>query len=276
MGSFKFWLKVVQNSLVAGLATWVTAILSNGADWFANYKILASLIMAIGVLGASVWHLGAAHHVYARKEEQLPSLGDSAQKWCMGIGGLAMIWSTVLALIYLNSTCQTIIALDAVIIFTYSRFLSRHWITKNVVIAFTCTSPVLLGWSSGSHNHPAVPWGIAIAFFVYLVRETLKDATDRKANHGFRLTLPLWLGVPKARKIAGCFMLPALTCFLLFGLTLVNYSWYVFLPYTCAAFPLLATTHSLWFQADGQERREAKQLMVGSVWLIATFFALAL
>ena len=142
------------------------------------------------------------------------------------------------------------------------------------MIAFVCASPILLGWFAGHRLNPSVPYGITVTFFAYLTREIVKDIQDREANHGYRHTLPLWLGATTARKIAAGVMTVSLVSLAIFGLKLWSDTWYALLPYIIVWRYLLAAAYSLAFSPVGSEVRESKQILLGSCWLMLTFFLL--
>jgi len=194
MSSLTFWIKVARPAqcLIAGIATYVIALLSNGHDWFTASNIAASMTMFIGVMGASLFHYGAARRIYARKYWDMV---EASRPWVLiTLGIIIFCFSSLIAFIYLPKSCFWITIINSLGISLYARVLSKHWSTKNVVIAFICTTPVLMGWLSGNNLHPALPYFFAIAFFSYLGREIFKDINDMKANNGIRVTLPIWLG----------------------------------------------------------------------------------
>lgn len=194
MRSLKFWIKVTRPTqcLIAGLATYVIALLSNGHDWLTASKIASSLSMSICVLGASLFHYGAANKMYARKNWDLVEV---TKPWILIIlGSMAFLVSSLIAYCYLPKICVCITIVNSLGIGFYSRVLSRHWSTKNPFIAFICSTPVLIGWLSGNNMHPSLPYFFAIVFFSYLGREIFKDINDIEVNGGIRVTLPIWLG----------------------------------------------------------------------------------
>jgi len=214
--SFKFWLKVTRldQCLIAALATWVIALLSNGHDWWSVNKIAASMTMFIGVMGASVFHYGAARKMYARKYWDLI---DGSRPWILiTVGSPLIITAVSIAFCYLPRICFWIAIVDTVSISLYAIILSKYWITKNTVIAFVCTTPVLMGWLAGNHIHPALPYFFVMVFFSYLGREIFKDINDIEANKGLRVTLPIWLGsIQKALWVAYTSILLSCICLLL-------------------------------------------------------------
>ncbi|MEK7570410.1 MAG: UbiA family prenyltransferase [Patescibacteria group bacterium] len=200
MRSLQFWIKVTRpmQALLGGLATYIVATLSDGQDWFAPVKLAAAGVMFMGVAGASIFHYGAAHQMYARKDWDRIEVRQPAL--LISLGGLMMFMSSALALAILPSICFWITTFNAVAVSCYARWLAKHWVTKNVVIAFVCTTPVLIGWLSGQHTHPALPYLTVATFFAYWTREIIKDYLDMKADDGIRVTLPLWLGPAKAHR----------------------------------------------------------------------------
>lgn len=275
MRSLNYCLQVVrpQLILITALATWIVAMLSNGPDWFTTPKIASPIVMALSVLGASLYHFGAANPMYTRKSESL-SIGPLVRAGLIVLGLAGMFGAACIAFAYLNSICQMIVIIDSVIIVAYASILSRHWLTKNLLIAFVCVSPVLLGLFSGHRLHPSVPYGITVTFFAYLAREIIKDIQDRVANNGYRMTLPLWLGVKPARRIAAGIIVVALIVLGVFGIKLQGYHWYVFMPYIMAWWCFSIASYSLAFRSAGKEVKESKQVLLGSCWLMLIFFLL--
>lgn len=214
MRSLKFWYKVTrpEQCCIAGCAAWLTALLSNGPLWFTPEKIAAGLVMFCAVLGASLIHYGLANKMYARKYWDLVEV--DRPDILVQLGSLAFLFAVEIALYFLPLPCTAIVIADALAIAAYSLKLSRHWTTKNLTIAFVCTTPVLVGWLSGHRLHPVVPYLICAAFFAYLAREIIKDYTDLKANNGIRVTLPMWLGVENALRVAAVCVVACILCLL--------------------------------------------------------------
>lgn len=200
--------------IAAALTTWGVALLSNGSDHFTTPKIAAAISTGMGVLGASVFHYGAANKMYARKFWDLVDV--KRPRLLVAVGTLLMAASAGVTWRLLPNECFWLVVFDAIAILLYSRILSKHWITKNVAIALVCTTPVLLGWFSGHHAHPALPYIGAVAFCAYFAREIVKDVHDVRANRGIRVTLPISIGVKGALRIAGVLMAGAtISAFLL-------------------------------------------------------------
>lgn len=275
MSSFNFCLKIVrpQHMLLAAISTWVIAMLSNGQHYFTTAKLASPIVMALSVMGASLYHFGAANPMYTRKSETL-SVRPTVRIALIAFGLAILIGAVYMSSAYLNPACRRIVSIDAIIIVAYAGILSRHWLTKNLLIAFVCASPVLMGWFAGDRLHPAVPYGITVTFFAYLAREIVKDVQDRKANHGYRHTLPLWLGLVPARRIAATVLIVALTTMVIFGFKLLDYNIYALAPCFLAGGYFLAASHSLAFRRPGTEIAESKQILIGSFWLMLTFLFL--
>ena len=275
MRSFNSCMRIArpQHMLLAALTTWVMAMLSNGPHWFTPVKVAAPIVMALCVFGASLFHFGMANPMYSRKSESLAVRNPLILMALVTIGFDGMLTAIAIAFAYLNDACKALVVIDAIIIILYPELLSRHWRTKNGVIAFVCVSPILLGWFSGHRLSPSVPYGIGMAFFSFLAREIVKDIQDRIVNHGYRWTLPLWLGIVSARYIAGACMLASMIIVGFFGATLWQYSWHAVIPYVCASGYFLATTLSLFLSCAGRrEAKESRQILLGNAWMILTFF----
>ena len=202
--------------IAAAFGTWVVALLSNGPDPVSSNKVAASVAMGLTVLAASIFHYGAANRMYARKVWDLVKVENPAGLIVTGL--VIFVASCLVAAVYLPWECSAIATIDAIIVVLYARVLSKRWITKNTVIAFACTTPILMGWLAGHRLHPVVPYAIAISFSAYLAREIVKDIQDIRANQGIRVTLPIQIGVVGAMRIAGIFAaLSAIVTASLFG-----------------------------------------------------------
>lgn len=279
MSSLKYYFKLVtfQHMLMAGLSTWVVAILSDGGSWFAINKLIASSAIALSVMGASLYHFGAAHYMYARKTERFASTDQKTVTKLIILGLMCISIAIIASLVYLNLACKSIVLIDALIIILYSRVLSRYWWTKNPLIAFVCISPILLGWFTGQRLHPYVPHVIFAVFFAFLTREIVKDVQDRIANHGLRLTLPLWLGVAKARTIAGITMVISVIFLSVLYLDIRVITWPEILFGFLALLPYSLALYSLLFNKQGgHEKRESAYIIKGTACLLALFLSFAL
>lgn len=212
MSSLKFWIKVTRpvQCLLAACATWVIALLSNGPLWFTTEKIAGGGVIFLMVLGSSVYHYGAAHKMYARKSWDLVEVQHP--ELLVLLGYRCFMWAIAIAALFLPLSCMVITVISAIAIMCYAQFLSKHWATKNVVIAFVCTTPILIGWLSGHRMHPAIPYFVGFTFFGYWAREIIKDLQDIKANHGIRVTLPMWIGPQRAMLLALCFTVCGIGC----------------------------------------------------------------
>jgi 4-hydroxybenzoate polyprenyltransferase len=248
-------------------------MLSNGPEAFSVYKVIAPIVIALTVLGASLYHFGAANPMYTRKNEALSATKPARIALVFG-GVIAMLAAMKITSHYLNSMCQLIVVIDAVIIIAYAGILSRYWLSKNLLMTFVCVSPVLLGWFAGERLHPDVPYGIALTFFAYLAREITKDIQDIKANHGHRITLPIWLGIIPARRITAVVIAIALAILAVFGARLLAYDWYVLLPYCGVWYFWFKATASLFSNAGQTGAKESQQILLGSACLMINFLLL--
>jgi len=187
--------------LAAGLGTWVVALVSNGPDIASANKIAAAVSMGLSCLAASIYHYGAAHYMYQRKwydpvEIKQPRL-------LVTCGVIIFSLSITIAWMYLPANCVGIAVFNAVAISFYARIFSKTWLTKNLIIACVCTTPIVLGWWAGSHTPAILPFACGIVFFAHLAREIIKDVQDIRANHGVRITLPIKFGITGAMRLAG-------------------------------------------------------------------------
>lgn len=221
MSTLKFVYKVtrIEQCLIAGLSTWLIALLSNGPLWFNEPKVAAGVCMFFGCMGASVFHYGRRHDVYAKKWYDLVIITrPTLLMWC---GGVAFAISIGIAIATLPAYCVWITVANCAIILLYANFLDQFWPFKNVAIALVCVTPIVMGWYSGHRLHPVVPYLILAIFCAYLAREILKDIEDRDANHGKRFTMVMSLGIPTCQRIAAA-LLVSTGVLLLFGLTKLN------------------------------------------------------
>lgn len=203
MSTWNYIRKITRPSqcILAGLATWVVALLSNGAQWATISKLAAAATIFFSVLGASLWHYGARADVYAKKHYDLVLVKNPGR--LLHVGSISFSISILFAILFLPWICAIIAALNMLIIFLYAKHLDQFWPWKNLIIAFVCTTPLLIGWMSGKHLHPVVTPMIIASFFIYLTREILKDIQDREANHGLRFTMVMDLGIPASLRVAG-------------------------------------------------------------------------
>ena len=114
MRSLKYWLKVTRpdQSLIAGLATYAIALISNGHDWLSINKIAASVTMFLMVMGSSLFHYGAAHRMYARKYWDRI---EGSRPWLLiTLGSIVMLISLNVAYNYLPRVCFLIAMIDTI------------------------------------------------------------------------------------------------------------------------------------------------------------------
>ncbi len=189
--------------IAGGMTAWV---ISQACG--ANYRTSLAAALAIGLstIGASLYHIGDRHEIYARKAERV-EVKDP--KLMVFLGQIVFSCSIAVAVLWLPKTCIFVCMFNSITIAAYSARLSGHWKTKNLTMAIVCSTPVAIGWFAGNFGHPIVPWALAIAAVAHLSRELVKDVEDRIANHGFRVTLPMVLGPDKTLQIAGGLLLIA-------------------------------------------------------------------
>ena len=118
MRSLSLWFKLCRPHHCVGAATgtWLSAMLSNGPHWITVPKAAAAGTMALAVFGASIYHYGAAHPMYARKGEQIAGLNTRA---LVTLGILVMGISILLAATFLPWMCGIFVLIDAAIILLY-------------------------------------------------------------------------------------------------------------------------------------------------------------
>ena len=275
MSSFTFWRKVLrpEQALLGALATWVVAILSDGNDWISLPKLAAACTIFLNIVGASVFHYGAARRMYARKEWDRI---DVHHPRMLIVGGSSLLLaSSAVAFATLPVTCFWITVGNAVAISCYARWLAKHWVTKNVIIAMVCTTPVIIGWLSGHRLHPALPYLALATFFAYWTREIVKDYLDIKANEGIRVTLPLWLGYQHAHRalyVAASTALLATASLVSFGQMMMS------APMLAAFFYMLAIASfvviACWLTLRLHVRRLPMFITYGNSFLLLSTFCL--
>lgn len=201
MRTFYSWGRVLRlkHGLTASAATWLVAMLCLDQRHMPTAVWMASLAIGISCVSASVFHYGAANRMYTRKGETLSS---QYPRRLVIVGTIGFFLSLVIGSLYLPGGAQVILWYNFLAVACYSRWLSRHWATKNLTIALVLTSPILIGWLTVRVWHPMLGYLIAAVFCGYLAREMVKDIGDIKANCGLRVTLPIWIGIPGATRIA--------------------------------------------------------------------------
>lgn len=207
MRTLKNWMKAIRwhMCLASAFGAWVISLLSDGHTWFDATKLSAMGCIVLVVAGSSLYHYGAAHQIYTRKDERL-WIGFASQRTLIVAGTVALLLSVVVAAMLLNRWCVGIIVFDATVILLYAHVLGRHWLTKNVVIALVATTPGILGWLAGHRLNPAVPWLLVAIGAAYGAREIVKDIDDIRANRGRRVTLPMVLDIVGAMRVAAALM----------------------------------------------------------------------
>ena len=215
-GKLRWICKITRPAVViAGvLGTWVISISSNGHDLLALNKIAAATSMGFSCLGSSVCHYGIAHKVYKDKWYDPVSIQNP---YLFVLTGLCFfVISILIPFATLPPRCVYVALSIPLAIILYGKYLSKHWTTKNLVIAAVCITPALMGWWAGSHTPEILPYAIGIIFFAYIAREVLLDIRDIRANKGHRITLPIKLGTTGAMRVAGISVLISIFfCFLL-------------------------------------------------------------
>jgi len=278
MRSLSFWLTVTRFklALTAAVTTYVSAVLSDGNAWIDQEKVAASLCIMLGVVGVSLYHFGASHDMYARKEHDYFEV--SCPRSLCFLGALAMAVGVVTAWWLLPRAGLWVALFDVISGLLYTHFLSRHWITKNILIAAVCTTPIILGVVIGDHVFPPIPWVVISVFCAYFAREILKDIDDRKANHGYRVTLPIVLGVRGAQAIAMGFCVLSVG-FLLCGLAVEPTIWSTFVPIVplvAAVVTSLLVIAALATMDKDRWKREEGLIALSHQFIVAGFFVFRL
>ncbi len=242
MESLKYVYKVtrLEQCLIVGLGTWLIALLSNGSLWLNEPKVAAGISMFFSCMGASLFHYGRRHDVYAKKWYDLVVI---KRPGILMTGGLAsFIISILTAATLLPTFCVWIAVFNFLVILLYANFLDQFWPFKNLAIALVCVTPIVMGWYSGHRLHPIVPYLIVAIFCIYLAREILKDIEDRHANRGKRFTMVMSLGIITCQHIAAGLLGLGVLC-LCGGLLQLNWphspsAFFIFTPFFFAIYLL--------------------------------------
>lgn len=208
MSTLKYWLKVsrLTQCVLGALAAWLVALLSNGPTWLTLPKISVFVAMFFNIWGASVWHYGRCHEIYARKHWDPVFTEHPLVLLYAGATGFAI--SIIISWVFLPMWCVLVVALNSVILmFLYARFLDQYWPWKNITIALVCITPLIFGWFSGHRLCPVVPSMIFATFFFYVAREMFKDMVDLEANMGRRFTMVMEIGTDAATRVGGIMLL---------------------------------------------------------------------
>lgn len=203
MSTLKYVYKLtrIEQCIIAGIGAWLIALLSNGPLWFNTPKLAAAICIFCSCLGASLFHYGRRADIYKLKHYDLVIVKQPYL--LMFLGSIAFMCSLLIAKAYLPVECLWIAMFNFLVIMLYSNFLDKFWPFKNLVIAFVCVTPIMMGWFSGHRMHPIVPYLIIAITGIYLAREVMKDVVDREANKGKRFTMVMYLGVKQTLQIAG-------------------------------------------------------------------------
>ena len=210
MGTLRYFRKIVRPSqvIIAGLSTWIVALISNGPTWVSYQKVGGGMVIALSILSASVWHYGARHDVYQEKWWD-PIYVKNPKAMCF-LGLLGFLASIAMALFFLPKECVIIAIFNALAIVLYAKRLDQFWPWKNIIIALVCITPLLMGWFLGHRINFMVPFLTGAAFCIYLAREILKDVVDREADRGKRFTMVMQLGINATLRIAGLVLVLAI------------------------------------------------------------------
>lgn len=215
----------------------------------------AAWAIALCCLGASVFHYGGAHLIYARKEENRGFLQIKHPLRLVVVGFIALAAAIIIGW-PLPGLSRWVLVGNALLLIGYTLQWSKHWATKNVLIALVIASPVLLGMTTAQH-YPLMGRLLWLAVFLaYWGREILKDIADILANEGQRVTLPIWLGTQKAAKIAAGFLLLSAAVLLLSGPVIIGQTWWAIPPYLIAALVLILAA---WRISHSSERSVTKR-----------------
>ncbi len=215
------WIRYLRivHSLSAGLATWLISVLcAHGAEPAGART--AAMAIALSCMGCSLFHVGAAQGMYRRKV--VDNFQTARPKLVAMLGGALLLAAIAIGGSLHRPLATAILTYNAVAVILYARLLSCHWATKNLTIALVITSPIPLGWVVAGSTHPIVLPTALFVLLAYWTREIAKDIEDIRANEGVRVTLPLWLGVRGATRIAAAFSAIALILLLDIGTLLLH------------------------------------------------------
>jgi len=134
--------------------------------------------------------------------------------------GDAMMLSLVLFMLglgiskYVNDFCLGIAIMNSIVLLLYGKYSKKMYIVSNLTVAYLVASVFVYGALANleAEGFDLVKFNLLAivslcAFFATLAREVMKDIED---IHGdikkYAVTLPIRLGVKKARKIASSFI----------------------------------------------------------------------
>lgn len=270
MSSFHFYLQAarLQHAFMGATASFLLASLS-GASVFVS--CLAALVIALDVLGASLYYFAVANKMYALKKSSY-LMSSTANRHMMIMGLIAMASAIAISLFRLSWPCVYLTVFNALVVVSYKDLVSKWWGSKNLLMAMVCTSPVLLGWWAGKNTHPQVPLASVIVFFAYLAREIIKDIQDREVDRGLRRTLVLQHDIGVARVMAGTALLAACYCLVVLLTSTDNY--YNLLALLLATVVFGHVMFVLLFGRSIDEKRLSRHILLGTLWLIVAFACL--
>lgn len=103
----------------SGFGAWLIAQISNGPDPFVTHKMAAAFTMSFACLGASVFHFGATHEMYARKSWDLVEVQHPQR--LMIAGACAFTIAVAIAAAFLSWKCVGLVVFDALALVLYAR-----------------------------------------------------------------------------------------------------------------------------------------------------------
>lgn len=205
MRSFTNDWKLWRLHLAVGAAamTWLAAAVAHNGILVSFEVAFASLLVFLGVVGATLYRYGAASNMYRRKG--VSWINPTDREDLIGLGLAAFLIVLFFGTAYLPRHLPTfwLLAGTIGILLAYPRFFSRHWATKNLVITGVCIMPLLLGWLVADRYSSVIPLVFLVFGASFFAREVVKDIADTEVDRGFRLTLPIRFGPKAAARVAG-------------------------------------------------------------------------
>ncbi len=232
--SLKFWLKVTRlyQCVIAGLASWITAVLCEGSTWITQQNVVAFGVSTFGCLGAFLMHYAIRHDTYKSKWKDVHHQYRPAL--FLHLGAYTFAFSMTVAALFLPLVCLFIVTINFAALYIYATVI-RHWSWKNLIASFLCITPILIGWFAVQHTNPVIPFLLVSAFCMYMAREILKDMEDLDVDRGKRFTMVMRFGPIATMRVASSFLFVAVLFYGLAAVTIPHHSMSVIIPFVIGA-----------------------------------------
>lgn len=191
---FKFFVEIIRpaNCILAGAAVFIgqavatRAIAFSEAIFFA--MISAFLICAGGQVINDFFDIEIDKKI--RPQKILPSKKMSANT--------ALVYSATLFLAgiifaaAINFHALAIAFIFTALLILYSAFIQKQKFFGNIIVALGTAFTLVFG-ASITQNYGTIVFLAASAFFANIAREIIKDVQDKKADEGYKKTIPMIL-----------------------------------------------------------------------------------